>query len=1122
MARPNPLDLLLDGCAQVRGAGAGTAETSFYPALKAALDAAGAQLKPSIFALHHPTGRHAGIPDFGLFEAPARRRAAGPEWRDGVTPERGVVEVKGVGQSIDALVAGDQVRRYAQHYGLVLATNLWQFRLVDAAGSILERFDAASSAAAFWTLVHGPRPDTLRARFADFLERCLLTRAPLTRPAEVARFLASYARDARETLADQASLPALRTLRENLEKGLGLTFDQREGESFFRSTLVQTLFYGLFSAWVAHHQENPGAAFSWRQADWSLHVPVMRLLFRQVSDPDALLPLGLAPLLDAAQRALGRVDRDAFFTAFAEAPAVQHFYEPFLEYFDPQLRKQLGVWYTPPEIVTYQVERVDRLLRTDLGVRDGLADESVWVLDPCCGTGSYVLAVLERIRATLSARGMGDLMGEALRRAATTRVVGFEIMPAPYVIAHWQVGEFLARQQSPLAREDRAAIYLTNALTGWDADEVVGSLEGSFAALDRERNEARTVKQARRILVVLGNPPYNAFAGTSPASERGLVDAYKKDLNTTWGVKKFNLDDLYVRFFRIAERRVAEATGQGIVSFITNYSWLSGRSYVVMRQSLMKNFGRIWIENLHGDRTITEYGPDGRTSETVFAIEGYSVGIRQGVAIATLLRSNDGHAPRYLFRDDIDASKASDRRAALIASLTNSEESFDACYEEIDPQQTRYSSLRPGVASDEYAAWVSVADFGRSPPLNGLMEKRGGALIDEDRSVLTTRLTAYLDPQRDFEGVKDLIGGLGARHARFDPRACRDTALRHTAFNDTAIVRYVRRVFDTQWAYVTDRRPIWNEPRPQLIHLLPDASGFFISRPQGVAQPEGFISAWSPTLVDNDALRGHAYLSPVVDNLSGSSRPNLSDALLAWAATLGLRPEAETARLAWHHALAVTYSQAYLAEHAPGIRQGWPRVPLPDDADLLRRSAALGSRIAALLNADLPVDGVTSGNVLPQIATIGIPTTRRELDRDWRIVGWGYTGREGVTMPGRGEATVRAYGPDEAATAMATSMLGERTLDIAMNGASYWRNIPESVWEVHIGGYQVLKKWLSYRDVSITGRSISADEVAHFQSVARRIAAILLMGPELDANFRACAAAHRPLVQEQGVEGPGN
>ncbi len=645
MARREPLDLFLDGCARVHATRAGTAETSYYPALRDAFDAVGATLRPKVFALHHASGRkQAGIPDFGLFEEPAWKKSGRPDWGAGVPADRGVVEVKGTGQSMASLVASDQVaKKYLPAYGLVLATNLRQFRLVGSDGRVLESFDLAAGEAGFWALAHGSRPNTLRTRFADFLQRCLLTRAPLAKPADLAFFLASYARDALATLAEQASLPALKALRDNLEKGLGVAFDQKDGEHLFRSTLVQTLFYGLFSAWVAHVQENAPKPFDWRLADWSLHVPVMQLLFQQVASPQALQPLGIAPLLDAATDALGRVDRAAFFKAFEDASAIQHFYEPFLEFFDPELRKQLGVWYTPPEIVEYMVERVDRVLRSELGVADGLADEGVWVLDPCCGTGSYLVAVLERIRRTLAARGMGDLLAEALRRAAATRIVGFEIMPAPFVIAHWQVGEALRRVQAHLAEDQRAAVYLTNALTGWDPAERTGSLEGAFEVLAKERAEARTVKQQRPILVVLGNPPYNAFAGTSPESERGLVEPYKDGLIGRWGVRKFNLDDLYVRFFRVAERRIAEETGRGVVCFISNFSWLAGASYVVMRQRLLDAFDAIWIDNLNGDsRETGKLTPEGKPDPSVFSTPFNREGIRVGTAIATLVKRGGG------------------------------------------------------------------------------------------------------------------------------------------------------------------------------------------------------------------------------------------------------------------------------------------------------------------------------------------------------------------------------------------------------------------------------------------------------------------------------------------------
>jgi hypothetical protein len=641
MPEAHPLDLYLDGCAMVHQLGAGTPETSYYPALDRALNAVGAALRPKVVAVHHVSGkRSAGIPDFGLFVAPPRRTAPQPEWTTGATPERGVMEVKPPKDDMDKLLASHQVaHKYLPAFGLVLATNLWQFRLVGEGGQVLDRLDLAETPDAFWALVRGGRPDALRTRFADFLQRCLLTKAPLTKPEDLAFFLASYARDALAALAGQAGLPGLAALRKNLEDGLGLSFTGEKGEHLFRSTLVQTLFYGVFSAWVAHQRENPGQSFDWKTAQWSLHVPVMQLLFAQVAAPNALRPLGLVPLLDAAQAALERVDTAAFFAAFDQALAIQHFYEPFLKFFDPELRKELGVWYTPPEIVEYMVERVDSVLRSELGVADGLADERVWVLDPCCGTGSYLVEVLRRIRKTLAPRGLGDLLADRMVAAATTRVVGFEIMPAPFVIAHWQVGEALREVQAHLRADQRAAIYLTNALTGWDPAEAVGSLEGAFAQLERERDEAREVKQKRPILVVLGNPPYNAFAGTSPTEERGLVEPYKAGLIAKWGVRKFNLDDLYVRFFRVAERRIAEATGEGVICFISNFSWLSGASFVVMRQRLLSGFDAIWIDNLNGDsRETGKQTPDGLPDPSAFSTPFSKEGIRVGTAIATLVK----------------------------------------------------------------------------------------------------------------------------------------------------------------------------------------------------------------------------------------------------------------------------------------------------------------------------------------------------------------------------------------------------------------------------------------------------------------------------------------------------
>ena len=308
------------------------------------------------------------------------------------------------------------------------------------------------------------------AGLGEYLARALSHRTALAEPRDLAWLLASYARDGLARVEAAGDAPSLKAVRSALEDALGVRFEGEKGAAFFRSTLVQTLFYGLFSAWVlwARQLPPPKGDFNWHEAVWHLRAPVLRALFQQISDPGRLQPLGLVEVLDWTSTALDRVDREAFFARFNEGEAVPYFYEPFLEIFDPDLRKQLGVWYTPAEVVRYMVARVDRALKDDLGISDGLAAENVYVLDPCCGTGAYLAEVLRRIAVNLERQGLGALAGARVKQAALNRVFGFEIMPAPFVVAHLQVGLTMQDLDAPLAKDERPGVFLTNALTGWE------------------------------------------------------------------------------------------------------------------------------------------------------------------------------------------------------------------------------------------------------------------------------------------------------------------------------------------------------------------------------------------------------------------------------------------------------------------------------------------------------------------------------------------------------------------------------------------------------------------------------------------------------------------------------
>ena len=416
---------------RVRALGAGTPETSYYRALEVLLDQVGGSLAPKVVPLSQLSNTGAGSPDFGLFAANQIQKG---EPRKGQMPERGVVEVKAVADDSLFKSTPAQLSKYFNAYRLVLVTNLRAFQLVgeDVNGTAtrLEAFTIAATAADFWTLVQTPAASAKAhgLAFVEYLRRALTQNVALVQPKDVAWFLASYARDALARVDAAGDLPALKTVRTALEDALGITFDQEKGDHFFRSTLVQTLFYGLFSAWVIWARTTPRnpPRFDWRSAGWSLHVPFINALFQQLTSPQHIKQLDLVEVLDWTGNTLNRIDAAEFLKRFDQGEAVQYFYEPFLEAFDPKLRKQFGVWYTPAEIVDYMVARVDRALKDELGIADGLADERVYVLDPCCGTGGFVNAVLRRIRANLENHGLGSALADRLRNAAQTRVFGLD------------------------------------------------------------------------------------------------------------------------------------------------------------------------------------------------------------------------------------------------------------------------------------------------------------------------------------------------------------------------------------------------------------------------------------------------------------------------------------------------------------------------------------------------------------------------------------------------------------------------------------------------------------------------------------------------------------------------
>ena len=592
---------------EVHSLGGATPELSTYAALSNLFNEIGDTLKPKVVSLQQLADTGGGHPDFGLYVKSGQQKGKKGQASESQKPERGVVEVKSVTDDAWHTAESSQVSGYWEHYRQVLVTNTREFVLLgerDGKPVTLETFRLADSAAEFDKRLAHPSAFArdFGPRLGEYLSRALSHNATLAEPRDVARLLASYARDALSRVEAAGDASSLSAVRSALEEALGVRFEGERGASFFRSALVQTLFYGVFSAWVlwARQIPSPTGKFNWHEAVGYLRVPVLRALFHQLTDPGKLQPLGLVEVLDWTADALDRVDREAFFSKFNEGEAVPYFYEPFLKAFDPDLRKQLGVWYTPVEVVRYMVARVDRALKDDLGIPDGLAADNVYVLDPCCGTGAYLAETLRRIASNLQARGEGALTGELVKQAATQRVFGFEIMPAPFVVAHLQVGITMQNLDAPLSQDgtERAGVYLTNALTGWEPKE---NKTIPFPELEEERDAAERVKHDTPVLVILGNPPYNGFAGVAVDEERELLAAYRTPKQVHLGDARA-LNDLYVRFFRIADRRLVDKTGRGVVCFISNYSWLDGLSFAGMRERFLEAFDVIRIDCLNGDK----------------------------------------------------------------------------------------------------------------------------------------------------------------------------------------------------------------------------------------------------------------------------------------------------------------------------------------------------------------------------------------------------------------------------------------------------------------------------------------------------------------------------------------
>lgn len=693
--------------------------------------------------------------------------------------------------------------------------------------------------------------------------------------------------------------------------------------------------------------------------------------------------------------------------------------------------------------------------------------------------------------------GADALTANDLKEAVKTRLFGFELLPAPFVVAHLQLGLALQELGAPLqsGTNERPAIYLTNALTGWDLSQADTTAQlrahNLLGDLERERNAAGEVKRDRPILVMIGNPPYNGYAGIGIDEERDLSDAYRTAKRTRQPQGQ-GLNDLYVRFFRMAERRIVEQTGRGVVCYISNYSWLDGLSFPAMRERYLDVFDQIWIDNLNGDRYKTgKVTPEGRPDPSMFSTAQNREGIQVGTAISLLVRKETHEETTTVnYRSLWGTTKPQQ----LLDSAAGDE---TTPYETVEPASALGYPFAPMRQSADYLAWPLLTDlFPVSFP--GVKTSRDDVEVDIDRDRLVGRMESYFDPNVTDAEIARLFPGAMDSTSRFKANVVR-AQLVSRGFLPDNVIRYAYRPFDVRWLYWEPKTKLLDEKWSEYLpHVAPE--NVWMEARQRNPQ-ETFDRGLVATSFADQIGNGMSAWFGLKVHGDGEPRVNLSKIAMEYVGQQGTEESSP-----YYHGLAMMHAPAYRIENGGALRQDWPRIPLPSDPEALTHSADLGRQLAAFLDIEQAVPGISTGAIRADLRDVAVLRKTGggaiNPDTDDLLVnaGWGRGGNGRPVMPGRGRAVERPNSPGQAAG------LGENTFDIHLNDAVYWENVPERVWEYTLGGYQVLKKWLSYRETAVLGRTLKTDEARTFTQIARRIAAILLMEVDLDASYWRCAA----------------
>lgn len=1030
-------------------------EHTYRPALKKLFDTMLAPAK----AINEPKKAKYGAPDFLIK-------------RDHVS--MGHVEAKDVGTNLERFIAdserekprtseGQQLKRYRANLPNLLYTDGLEWHwFVNGELRTEEAVRIATFHKAKNTIrvIFGAEPELQKV-----LEQFAAQRVPtINTPRDLAYRLAQTARWLCDVITSVFEDEGERgTLHHQLEAFRQTLLPSLQPDDF-ADMYAQTIVYGLFAARVAAAEKTEFSRLAAAQSIPKTN-PFLRRLFQEIAGYD--LDERIAWLVDDCAELLARTDMEAVLRDFGKATMRQdpvvHFYETFLSSYDPQLREQRGVYYTPEPVVSYIVRSVDLLLQEHFGKPLGLADEQTVILDPATGTATFLHAVVQRIYEALKAQGMAGYWNSYVPEKLLPRLFGFELLMAPYTVAHLKLGSLLQQYGYDFGRDERLRIYLTNALDSLPT----GQQYMPFAQfIVDEGMQADRVKQDQPVMVVLGNPPYSISSVNRSLWINDLMESYKTAVRTEANIQP--LSDDYIKFIRFAQWRI-EQTGSGVIALITNHAYLGGIVHRGMRKNLLDAFDHIYLLNLHGNSLIGEQSPTGEPDENVFDIQ-------QGVAIAILAKfSAIKTEPAKVHYSELWGSREGkyDYLATQDINLTQ--------WEPLSPVEPYFFFVPKDMKYlNEYETYFEASQtFGLYQ--RGVATRRDHFMVGFGKLDLVNRFSIFTGDQPD-EYVSSEFGIPSTTYWNLT-KARTIARERENIAEDVQVYAY--RPFDIRYVvYVPNLIEKGDAAYQIMQHMFnPNIALLCFRRIRETIDLPFFIATG---LIDKTIMSSKdnatvfpLYLYPKEGDMFATTErtPNLSnDFIKDVEQQLGLTfvPDG-TGDLSqtigpediFHYIYAVFHNPTYRQRYAEFLKIDFPRVPLTSDKELFVALVAKGAALVDLHLLRLPGTGGVGG--AGGAAVLQNPQ------------------QQGIDAPLPGDNIVdkvHYVAPQD-----------EQSGRVYFNKVQYFAGIEPATWSMQIGGYQPLEKWLKDRK----GRTLGFEDIQHYRRIVVALREMRRLMNEIDA-----------------------